>query len=236
MKCCLGIDCSSIELGLGLYADGRPLASLSRYSANSHSEQIRKAVDYLLDSQGLAPSDLESVGVAVGPGSFTGLRIGIAFLKGLVFSRDARVLALSSLESVAVAWAPRRNGPLVVAFDARRDEVFWARFAAEDATARRLTDDAVSSAEAFVGSLAPDDTVVTDTVGFSRSTVFAGISSRANVYPLEEYPIARGLACACAASREPLDSSRWTTPLDVVPAYLRQSYAEERRTQQETAL
>jgi tRNA threonylcarbamoyladenosine biosynthesis protein TsaB len=228
MSWTLGIDCSSVEMGLGL-ADGQSaVASVSRYLPNAHAEHLDRTVGFLLDANGVKPADVTSVGVAVGPGSFTGLRIALAFVKGFCFERPVRVLPLSSLESVALAWGPSAS-PLVVAFDARRDEVFWARFSWMSVALRRDTPDALASAAALAAVLSTDDAVVIDTLGFVRSTVFAPLAKRPAVYSLERYPRQRGLACAPAAANEPGDSPRWTTPLEVQPCYLRESYAEERR-------
>lgn len=225
----LGIDCSSTEMGLGLWMveAAAPAAALSRFTANSHAEHIAGSVRFLLESNGAAPEEVVRVGVAVGPGSFTGLRIATAFVKGFVFGRGgATVLPLSSLESAALAW-PVHEGRVVVAFDARAGDVFWARFEYDGDGVRRLTDDCIEKGSAVVAALAPDETVLTDTVGYGRSTVFAALAGRANVHALEGAPCLRGLACARAAAREPENSRRWKSPVEVLPVYLRATYAEE---------
>jgi tRNA threonylcarbamoyladenosine biosynthesis protein TsaB len=228
MSWTLGIDCSSVEMGLGLAEGLSAVASVSRYLPNAHAEHLDRTVGFLLDANGVKPTEVTTVGVAIGPGSFTGLRIALAFVKGFCFERPVKVLPLSSLESVALAWGPAGH-PLVVAFDARRDEVFWARFSWIGVALRRDTPDALSSGADLAAALNADDTVVTDTLGFARSTVFAPHALRPAVYSLERHPRQRGLACALAAAAEPGDSPRWTTPVEVQPCYVRESYAEERR-------
>ncbi|MBD3240098.1 MAG: tRNA (adenosine(37)-N6)-threonylcarbamoyltransferase complex dimerization subunit type 1 TsaB [Chitinivibrionales bacterium] len=232
MSWTLGLDCSSVEMGLGLYGDSGPVCGLSRYVANSHAEHIASSVEMVLDSAGAAPGDIDRVGVATGPGSFTGLRIALAFVKGFCFDRDVKVLPVSSLHSLAHAWGPR-TGPVVAAFDARRNEVFWARFEWRDGALVRCTDDALCGGDAFVSALGKDDMVVTDTLGYARSTVFGPLDGRAGVYGVERFPCQRGLSCAAIASSAPAGSSEWTSAQQVLPRYLRPSYAEERRAQRE---
>jgi tRNA threonylcarbamoyladenosine biosynthesis protein TsaB len=159
----------------------------------------------------------------------------MAFLKGLLFGSQTPVLPLSSLESLALAWPAAEASTVVAAFDARRGEVFWARFAARGHLRERMSEDTVCSAEAFAGALSDGDIVLTDTLGYARSTVFYGLVQSNRVFAVETNPVARGLACARAASLEPRESSRWTTAQDVMPVYLRPSYAEEKRAGQEAA-
>ncbi len=221
-------------MGLGLYHDNAPALALSRYGANAHAEHITQAAGHLLHSQGVGAAELDAIGVAVGPGSFTGLRIAIAFVKGLAFGSATRILPVSSLQSAALAW-PAEADSVVVAFEARRGEVFWARFSG-GRDRKRLTPDAVCTGEAFMEALQPDDIVLTDTMGYQRSTVFAPLAARQGVCAIEDCGLARGLACAGAAAAEAADSPRWTTARDVMPVYLRVSYAEETRTQKVKAL
>jgi tRNA threonylcarbamoyladenosine biosynthesis protein TsaB len=220
----LGIDTSSVEMGVGLFSDCRPAASYSRYVRNSHAEQISSTTEFLLRSNGLTAADIDRCAIAAGPGSFTGLRIGIAFIKGLFFGRSVAVLPVSSLESLAWAW----NGEaasITVAFDARRGEVYWARFTRDKAGLRRARDDVRTSAEEFLRSFAGEDTVVLDTLGYERSTVFNALAGRPRVWWAEALAVQRGLACARAAAAIAPDSPLWRTAADISPNYLSGQFA-----------
>jgi tRNA threonylcarbamoyladenosine biosynthesis protein TsaB len=222
----LGIDSSSFELGLGLYRDAAPVCGFSRYVTNSHAEHIANSVDFLLKSNAVKSSDISRLGIAIGPGSFTGLRIGIAFIKGFCLERQIQVMPTSSLESVAHAW-PSADGPLVVAFDARRNEVFWARFERTNGIIKRLTEDTLSTIQVFRDAIQINDTVITDTLGYERSRIFDNTGTGARVIRLESNPVQRGLACARIAAQAP-DDSVWMSAVDVQPQYLRLSAAEEK--------
>lgn len=224
----LGIDSSSAELGLGLFRDTEQVYSLSRYLPNSHAEHIAQSIRFLLDTTGLTPGDIDRIGIAVGPGSFTGLRIGIAFVKGFAFGRPIRVLPVSSLESAAMGWPVQERCSLVAAFDARRDQVFWARFGRDSESLERCGDDRLDTIADLCEQLDRNDILITDTLGYGQSTVFDYVDRSQRMYSLERQRIARGVACARLAALEPEHSARWTDAMSVEPRYLRLSAPEEK--------
>ena len=228
MSAVLGIDTSSTDLSIGIYRENRPLASFCRFIGNSHAEQIATAIRNLLAATDIDPSSIDRSAIAIGPGSFTGLRIGIAFLKGFCIGKTARVLPLSSLLILAHA-ARHHNGRVVAAIDARNNDVYWASFAASDGRITRLTSDTVSSVEPFTGNITEGDMVVTDTVGFKRSTVFSLLKGRFPVLQIEDYPLHRGLLCAAQGAEALDDTSRWSDATVIRPNYLRRSAPEEHR-------
>ena len=232
MSCILGIDTSSVELGIGVVrdSDAQPVMAVSRYLRNSHAEHITQCINFILETNRLSASEISCAAIAVGPGSFTGLRIGIAFLKGFFFGREARVLPVSSLESMAGSWhvsaAGGRN--VVAVSDARNNEVFWARFKAENGSIIRLTDDVLSSLDKFQSALAQDDIVLTDTLGYPKSTAFDYLRGRPDVYALEKHPVERGMSCARIASSKIDKTEMWRKPADISPVYMNMSAPEKK--------
>lgn len=89
-----------------------------------HAERIAPAFAALLDKANLSASAIERIGVTVGPGSFMGQRVGIAFAKGLVLGTGAQTVALTTLEALAETVGT----PVTVAIDARRDQVYLQGF------------------------------------------------------------------------------------------------------------
>ncbi len=228
MKQTLGIDTSSTELSIGLYGNGVPAVGMTRYVRNSHAEHIDAVMKYVLDSNNLRASDIERVAIAVGPGSFTGLRIGIGYMKGLFFGREVSVLEVSSLECIAASWPG--EAPLIsVALDARKGNVFRALFRNNPGGLERIGDDELVPLEQFRSELTPDTTVLTDALGFARSTAFADLHSLSVHYAVENHPISRGLTLARIGERTDESDPRWTTPREVLPRYLQPSAAERMR-------
>jgi tRNA threonylcarbamoyladenosine biosynthesis protein TsaB len=228
MNYVLGIDTSSVELGMGLAQGDLPVMAVSRYLRNSHAEHIAQCMDYLLKANNVTAKDITHAGIATGPGSFTGLRIGIAFLKGFLFESDTRVLPVSSLESMAGAWhANARN--IVCASDARNGGVFWARFKKADAATTRLTQDELIPADQFKTVISVSDVVLTDTLGYAKSDVFNFLKNRPDAYSVQDYPLQRGLSCAMLAAKKIEDTSTWKTTRQIVPEYLSSIPAEKKK-------
>lgn len=226
MSWVLGIDTSSVDLGAGLFKGDTAIASYSRFIRNSHAEHIAHTVDMLLKINKVDPSEINRLAVTIGPGSFTGLRIGLAFAKGFCFGNpDALILPVSSLEVMAYA-AQRSSARILTAIDARNDEVFLASFRFSQEKLIRLTDDSVCSIEEFRELVKPDDLVITDTMGYSRSTVFDFLKQHPWFYPVEKFPVQRGLFCSLRGSQALNEPQLWKKHSDILPRYLRMSSAQ----------
>jgi tRNA threonylcarbamoyladenosine biosynthesis protein TsaB len=225
----LGIDTSSVELGMGLALDSKPVMAVSRYLRNSHAEHIAQCMDYLLKATGVSAEEITHAGIATGPGSFTGLRIGIAFLKGFFLCRDAHVLQISSLESMAGMWhANERN--IVCASDARNGGVFWARFQKTYDATMRLSPDTLIPAHEFKAVINDGDIILTDTLGYAKSVVFNFLKQRPDAYSVEDCTLQRGLSCAMLAAKKIEDTGAWKTANQIVPEYLSSITAEKKKT------
>ncbi|GHA76144.1 tRNA (adenosine(37)-N6)-threonylcarbamoyltransferase complex dimerization subunit type 1 TsaB [Formosimonas limnophila] len=135
----LAIDTSSSHCSVALQT---PAGVLSEHVATeqSHSEHILPMIRRLLDGVGVALADVDGFAVGVGPGGFTGVRLGVAVVQGLAYATGKTVVALSSLLALArAAWDARAEGvsamTVAVANDARMSQVYWAvyRFEVEAA-------------------------------------------------------------------------------------------------------
>jgi tRNA threonylcarbamoyladenosine biosynthesis protein TsaB len=123
----LGIDTSTPQAALALVEDDAALAEARLPSRRGESERLLPAIARLLGDAGLALSDVSLLAVAIGPGSFTGLRIGLSTVKGLALGTGLPVVGVPSLE--ALAWqVVGAAGPVVALLDARRGELYGARF------------------------------------------------------------------------------------------------------------
>jgi len=219
MSYILGLDTSSEELGIALASDQKVLVSFSRYLRNSHAEHIDKSVKFLLAACAVASRDITRVAVATGPGSFTGLRIGISFIKGFCFDRDVKVLPVSSLECMARAWNGREK-PVITALDARNGDVFWARFEPRGEELIRTVSDALTSVKRFEAGIDGECTVITDALGNAKSGSFDFLKQRSGAYSVERFPIQRGLGCALSAVSAVNDPLKWVSPAELTPKYL----------------
>jgi tRNA threonylcarbamoyladenosine biosynthesis protein TsaB len=138
----LGIDTTTRITSVGLVDDEHVVAERSTHAASSHGETLAPLIDRLLADAGLRVADLQAVAVSIGPGSFTGLRVGLATAKGLAFGCELALVSVPTLDALARV-ADAEPGELVCPIlDARKGEIYAALYAA-DATGNvtRLTDD-----------------------------------------------------------------------------------------------
>ena len=125
----LGIESATDSLGAAIHAGAESLASIRLSGRRRHAERLPGAIEAVLEGTGTPLRSVEAVAVDVGPGLFTGLRVGLATAKGLAQGLGIGLIGLGSLEVLAsaaleVGWA----GTVLSVLDARRGEVFAAHF------------------------------------------------------------------------------------------------------------
>lgn len=124
MSLILCIETSTTNCSVSIGRGDSILASKDINSESfSHSEQLHTFIDELLTTEGLKPQDLEAISVSKGPGSYTGLRIGVSAAKGLAYALDIPLIAVSTLHCLATQ-VSADNGLIVPMLDARRMEVY----------------------------------------------------------------------------------------------------------------
>lgn len=127
----IGFDTSTPNVGVALVDDAIGLIARSdEVSANRPGEQLAPAVAVLLAGASRKPSDLEVIGVGLGPGPFTGLRVGIVFAAAMGHALEIPVHGSCSLDALAARHRAGGAEDVVAMTDARRREVYWARYTA----------------------------------------------------------------------------------------------------------
>jgi tRNA threonylcarbamoyladenosine biosynthesis protein TsaB len=122
----LGIESSSRRGSVALLEGDRLVASVEHEQANSHAERLLPLLEQLLAEAGWPKSSLDRLSVGVGPGSFTGLRAGIALAEGLSVGLDRPLWGVGSLLAMARGAFAEHAGPCCALLDARRSELFAA--------------------------------------------------------------------------------------------------------------
>jgi tRNA threonylcarbamoyladenosine biosynthesis protein TsaB len=130
----LALDTTTREGSVALVDGGRVVAERRGEAARSHGERLPGELTALVEAAGLSLADLTLYAVAVGPGSFTGLRIGIATMQGLAFVSRTPVVPVSALDALAQATAARLEAGAIVGvwMDAQRGDVFSALYRVSD--------------------------------------------------------------------------------------------------------
>ncbi|MCY8094415.1 tRNA (adenosine(37)-N6)-threonylcarbamoyltransferase complex dimerization subunit type 1 TsaB [Bacillus haynesii] len=136
----LAIDTSNLTLGVALIKDGKMIAEHISHLKKNHSVRAMPAIDELLKECGLEPNDLTQIAVAKGPGSYTGVRIGVTIAKTLAWSLNIPIKTVSSLEVLA-ANGRFFQGLICPLFDARRGQVYTGLYQYRDGKLHELEED-----------------------------------------------------------------------------------------------
>lgn len=119
----LAIDTSNWPLGVAVIEDGRLLGEINTHLSKNHSLRLMPAIESLLTQLNIEPKQLDGIGVAKGPGSYTGVRIGVTTAKTLAWSLGLPIIGISSLQVIAQNRL-EFDGIIVPLFDARRGQVY----------------------------------------------------------------------------------------------------------------
>lgn len=201
--------------------------------AVTHSERLLAAVDHLLGAADWRVADLALLAVAVGPGSFTGLRIGVSTMKGLAFATGAPLVGVPTLD--AMAWSlPYAVWPVCPVLDAKKGEVYAAVYRTDRGRVERLSECRVLDPATLAEELAAEgqgpvifagDGVATYAAVFQRV-----LGSRARFAPPgQRLPSAVPVA---ELGREAFARGEVADPASLVPLYVRRSEAEIGRERQ----
>src|SRR5688572_16343086 len=120
----LAIDTSNQELGIAILGNDRIIGEYITNLKKNHSVRVMPAIDQLMKDCEMQPTDLDKIVVAKGPGSYTGVRIGVTIAKSLAWSLHIPLVGVSSLAILAAGAGRYFNGYVSPLFDARRNNVY----------------------------------------------------------------------------------------------------------------
>ena len=228
----LAFETSAKAASVALLENGKLLGEAYQNTGLTHSQSLMVMAEDMLKACNLKASDVEAVAVAAGPGSFTGVRIGVAAAKGFAWGAQLPCYGVSTLEAMA------RNlgvyqGYVVPAMDARRNQVYTAIFHAEKGTMTRVEEDmAISLAELGekIKIFAEPVFLVGDGAVLCYNTLLEEVSGL--VLPPEHrmHQRAAGVALAAQALADAGDPGNGA---ELTPNYLRLSQAERERAARE---
>ena len=148
----LVVDTSTMQTGLALYDGSQVLAEMVWQSHQHHTVELAPALAELLKRAEVKVSDIEALGVAIGPGSFTSLRVGLAFVKGLALARKLPVIGIPSLDILAAA-QPIAKIPLVAILQAGRTRIALGWYKVEANQWKSEGDIKISTVDAVADSI-----------------------------------------------------------------------------------
>jgi tRNA threonylcarbamoyladenosine biosynthesis protein TsaB len=220
----LGITTSTMQVGSAIGGHEGVLASIHTSRAKRHAESLVPSIDFLCRQARIDLHEVSCVAVDVGPGLFTGLRVGVAAAKAMAHALRVPMIGVPSLDLAAfpVRFSPRL---VVVALDARRGEVFTASYRQVPGGIQRLADGIVCSPDDLAGDLVAtgEDVLLVGDGALRYRDLFEDLGS----VEIGD----QGLAYPSAASLVQLAHARalredWVQPSELEPYYLRKPDAE----------
>lgn len=226
----LSLD-SSASVATVALADGeRLLAEYTLNNGNTHSETLLPMVESVLKMHGLTPDDIDLFAATAGPGSFTGVRIGVSTLKGLAFGTDKPCVAVSTLEAIAENLSVC-SGLVCPVMNARRSQVYTALFRSDGKNLTRLMPDSAISIEELDGILAKYGEPVYFS-GDGYDITLKELKNTSACHTPERLRHQSAASVASAAYRHYL-AGEATDDLSLKVDYLRPSQAERERLENE---
>jgi tRNA threonylcarbamoyladenosine biosynthesis protein TsaB len=223
----LAIETSTMLGGVAIADDSAGLIAEVRLNVKStHSERLMTEIDHVLKQSFLKMSDIDVFAIAIGPGSFTGLRIGLSTAKGLSYATGKPIVSVPTLEAFAWNFLYCRY-PVCTLLDARKKEVYAAVFRWEDAGFVRLINEVSISVDSLLGKS-----------GFSDEKIlFAGEGAILYKNEITEFMGDRALfaspekmspspANVASLGLKKASQGDFSEPVSLVPFYIRSSEAE----------
>lgn len=222
----LGIDSATWTASAGIVDDGKVVALCSVAVAGNHAQSILPLVEEALCAAASRLDEIDLLSVSIGPGSFTGLRVGLSIAKGISLSSGIPVIGVPTLEALALA-AGRREGSVCPVLDARKGEVYAASYAwLADGLVPGLSVRTVAP-EHLLEDLEMPCTLLGDGVDAYRHIWEKGISGRGKLLDAACVPPTGAAVASLGASYV---RRRGPDDLDSLgPAYVRPSAAEVQR-------
>jgi tRNA threonylcarbamoyladenosine biosynthesis protein TsaB len=219
----LGINTSTLEGSVALVDEKRIIGEHLLGGSRSHSERLIPAIDSLLQESDLDLSSLSGIAVAIGPGSFTGLRIGLATAKGLALASSASLLGIPTLEAMARN-LPFCCYPICPLISARKGEVYWALYRFDEERMRCLEEEAVSPPEGMARSIREKTVFIGDGAVEFWDRLQGMLGRKAILGP--SYTRTARASVVAEMGLERLRRGECDDPGRLLPRYIRRSEAE----------
>ncbi len=214
----LALDTSGSAGSVAVLRDDEVLARISIEAGMRHGVELFPSIERGLRDAGVAARDVDLVAVGVGPGSYTGLRVGVTAARALAFATGADLLGVTSCDALAAA-VPAGDAPVGVVVDARVRAVYVATYAWDDERGWQCQDGPEILPPGSAAERLPDDAVLVGDGAAAHHEAFARFGSAEAAPSVDAVHVARlALRRHALGEREELDR--------VVPLYLRKSTAE----------
>jgi tRNA threonylcarbamoyladenosine biosynthesis protein TsaB len=219
----LAFETATIAGSVAVIDDGALVGEVRINIKVAHAERLMTSVDWLLRSSRISVNDIDAFGVSIGPGSFTGLRIGLSTVKGFAYSTARPIVPVPTLDAFA------RNLPYCQHFicpmlDARKNEIYTALYKWEKNICKKVIPETAVNPEKFLKELREPTVFTGDGANIYRELITARLRERALFAPPSK--MSPSAATVAEVALEMLKQGTSVDPVTLTPLYIRKSEAE----------
>ncbi|MEN8264159.1 MAG: tRNA (adenosine(37)-N6)-threonylcarbamoyltransferase complex dimerization subunit type 1 TsaB [Nitrospirota bacterium] len=220
----LALETATLAGGAAIVDDSSGLIGEVRIDVKAaHSERLMPSVEWLLRASNLTIHDIDAFAVSIGPGSFTGLRIGLSTVKGLAYATGMPIVPVPTLDAFARAF-PFSRYTICPMLDARRNEIYTALYRWEDGECRKIMPETAIAPADFLKGITEKIVLAGDGTGTYRQLIIDTLKSNALFAPYS-----RMSPSAVHVAEEAIEKIRQgitADPVTLIPYYIRKSEAE----------
>jgi len=225
----LSVDSSSVTASVAITENGKIVSEKFINNGLTHSQTLMPMVENVINESGVSVKDIDLFAITNGPGSFTGVRIGVALVKGIAFGKDLPCVSVSTLDALAENLRGL-EGIIVPCMDARRSQVYTATYRCTSGNLEKLTEDRaipLTELAADLGAYSGEKIYLTGDgyKGAKSALEQMGIA----VENTPELLIAENAYSVAVTAKKKHDKGEVTSDLAIAPTYLRMPQAERER-------
>lgn len=216
----LALESSAVSASAAVLDDKKVKSQRFINAGLTHSETLLPLVEEVLDESNTEIKDVDLIAITNGPGSFTGVRIGVATAKGLAFANNTKCVGVSTLEAIAYNFADMEDATICAVMDARRMQFYNGIFKISNGQVKRLVDDRAESFETIKSDLNNYNNVII--AGDGAKLFFESLDDKENIQLADDDKLYQNAVSVakCAMNKKSITSNM------LLPVYLRLSQAE----------
>jgi tRNA threonylcarbamoyladenosine biosynthesis protein TsaB len=219
----IAIETATLVGSIAIVDEKRVISEITLNIRATHSEKLMAAMDHLLNDSGLTVSDMDGIAVSIGPGSFTGLRIGVSTAKGLSYASGRPVIGVPTLDALTLNVASSRH-LICPILDARKGEVYTALYRPGGRLPEKIKDEIAIRPEELLDFIKEDAVFLGDGINAYGTLFKEKLKGLYHEAPLPlQVPRASNVGILALERLKKGDSD---DPFTLVPRYIRKSEAE----------
>jgi tRNA threonylcarbamoyladenosine biosynthesis protein TsaB len=222
----LALETATLAGSIAIFDDNDGLISEVRVNLKiAHSERLMPSIKWLLDASRISIGDIDAFAVSIGPGSFTGLRIGLSTVKGLSYATSKPVLSVPTLEAFART-LPYCAYMICPMFDARKKQVYAALFRWEKNKFRKVMDETAVAPDVLLKEISEPVVFMGEGARLYKNQIIDALGDKALFAP--EAGMSPSASAVAEIALEKIRQGETVDPVALTPVYIRKSEAEIR--------